>query len=164
MVAYNDFNIEFLSDFQHRSAGPVLYLCPFWRRPVRIPMIYNYRDHRLTKYDRHYDTVPLTNLAFLPKVRYSDIREKLNADPRETNKTFNLAPIRGGDLLHLDAFHYQDVLSPLLPSTLEHPHVYIMHLRSNSDCYSVHDCNLVDLLPAVHSASCILESNSISGG
>jgi hypothetical protein len=75
-----------------------------------------------------------------------------------------IAPIRGGDLLHLDAFCYQNVLYSLLPSTLKHPHVYVVHLRSNGNCYSVYDSNLVDLLPAVHSASCILESNSISGG
>lgn len=117
----------------------------------------------LQEYARHYGTVSLTNLAFLPKVRYFEISmQKLNTESRGTNESSSLAPICGRDLLHLDAFHNQNVLSSLLPSTLKHPEVYIMHLRSNGDCYSVYYRNLVDLLPAVHSASCILESNSIS--
>lgn len=75
-----------------------------------------------------------------------------------------LAFICGRDLLHLDALYYQNVIPSLLPSTVEHMEVYIIHLRSNGYCYGVYDSNLADLLPAMHSTSCVLGSNSISGG
>lgn len=116
----------------------------------------------LQKHVRHYGIVPVENLAILPKVRCLEISlEKLNMDSREINR-FSTASIRGRDLLHLDAFHHQNVLPTLLSPTLEHPEVHILHLWSNGYCCGVYHCNLVDILPAVHSTPRILGSNSIS--
>jgi hypothetical protein len=114
------------------------------------------------KHVRHYGTVPLTNLAILPKVRCFEISmEKLNMDSREIDR-FSTASICGRDLLHLDAFHHQNVLPTLLSPTLEHQETHILHLWSNGYCGGVYHCNLVDILPAVYSAPRILGSNGIS--